>query len=184
MEIDPKLVILIISNQINGNELFRIHIHEHTIRFDDKFQKGIDNHKELKREIDSLNHMWEKQKIEQTHIFPIMLDIMTRYGDYMKDYFFDENELDSTGQFVEKKNKEIKPETFFQSLKKQKLLTKITKKDFQQNIKSLTVAEKYVDVYSPKANYYHYQLFRNSPTKENWYFMERSDSLMFCFVNK
>lgn len=184
MEIDPKLVILVISNQINGNELFRVHIHEHTIRFDEKFQKGIDKNRQLKLEIDSLNSMWESQKIEQNHIFPLMLDIMTRYGDYMKDFFFDETELDSSGQFIENKPKEIKAEAFFESLKKQKLIKKVTKKEFQANIKSMVVAEKYVEKYAPKSNYYHYQLFRKSPIKENWYFMENSQGLCLCFVNK
>lgn len=80
MEVDPKLTILIISNQINGNELFRVHVHELSIRFDDKFQEGIDNNYELKGEIDQLNHMWRGQKIEQNHIFPIILDIITNTG--------------------------------------------------------------------------------------------------------
>lgn len=184
MEVDPKLVILVISNQINGNELFRVHVHERTIRFDDKFQEGIDNNRELKREIDSLNQMWESHKIEQDHIFPIMLDIMTRHANYMKDYFFDESELDGSGQFIEKPKKEIKPESFFESLKKQRLLSKITKKEFQSNIRSKAVAEKYVEVYMPKSQYYHYQLYKVSPKKENWYFMETGDKLKLCFVNR
>lgn len=184
MEIDPKLIILVISNQINGQELFRVHVHERTIRFDDKFQEGIDGNGELKREIESLNVMWREQKIKQHSIFPIMLDIMYRYAEYIKDYYFDESELDSKGQFVERSVNRIKPEVFFRNLKQERLLTKITKKRFQQSIKSVAVAEKYVDVYEPKANYFHYQLYRASPTRENWFFMEKDDRLKLCYLNQ
>lgn len=188
METDPKLVILVISNQINGQELFRVHVHELSIRFDEKFQEGIENNDELKLEIDSLNQMWRKQKIQQEQIFPIMLDIMTRHGHYMKRFFFDESELDSTGQFidkpVEKQSTSTKTEAFFNSLKNKKLLRKIKKAEFQTNIKSWTVASKYVDCYAPKSCYYHYQMFKTLPMREDWYFMETDGRLNICFLNK
>ena len=184
METDPKLVILVISNQINGQELFRVHVHELSIRFDDKFQEGIENNSELKREIDSLNHMWRNHKIEQDHIFPIMLDIMTRHVEYMKGFFFDENELDSSGQFIERSRPDIKPDVFFESLKRQKLLKKLKKAEFQSSIRSKTVADKYVERYAPKSNYYHYQMYKSSPKKEDWFFMETEGRLNLCFLNK
>lgn len=184
METDPKLVILVISNQINGQELFRVHVHELSIRFDDKFQEGIENNSELKQEIDSLNHMWRNHKIEQDQIFPIMLSIMTRHADYMKLFFFDETELDSSGQFVEKSNYTVKPDVFFQSLKRQNLLSKMKKADFQSNIRSWKVANKYVDRYAPKSKYYHYQMYKTSPNREDWYFMETEGKLNLCFMNK
>lgn len=184
MDIDPKLVILIISNQINGKELFRVHIHELSIRFDDKFQEGIEGNYELKKEIDYLNDLWKSHKIDQNEIFPIMLDIMVRHGDYLKDYFFNHEELDNKGHFVEKKKKDIKPEAFFKSLMKQKLLKKITKKEFQKNIKGEQVAIKYVDLFKIKAKYYFYQLYSSEPIKEKWFFMEFRDKLIFCFKNK
>lgn len=184
MELDPKLVVLIVSDQLNGQELFRVHIHELSIRFDKKFQKGIEENQELKKEIDYLNDLWKKQKIEQKEIFPIMLDIVVRHGDYLKDFFFDNTELDSQGQFIDKPKNDIIPETFFNSLKKQKILKKISKKEFQSEIKGNDVSEKYVDLYIPKAKYYQYQLFKNQPLKEFWYFMEHNEKLVLCFRNK
>jgi hypothetical protein len=183
MDVDPKLIILVISNQINGQELFRIHIHEQTIRFDDKFQEGIDGNGELKREIQSLNEMWKSQKIKQHSIFPIMLDIMVRYGDYIKDYYFDESELDNKGQFIEKSENQQKPEKFFRKLQENGLLTKITKKNFQLNIRSREVAEKYVDVHETKSSYFQYQLYRKPFERESWFFMEKGGRLKLCFLN-
>lgn len=184
METDPKLVILVISNQINGQELFRVHVHELSIRFDDKFQGGIEKNTDLKLEIDSLNHMWRNHKIEQEHIFPIMLDIMTRHAEYMKLFFFDETELDVSGQFVEKPKTALEPEAFFEGLRRQNLLTKIEKGDFQSNIKSMEVAEQYVERYAPKSKYFYYQMYKLQPVRENWYFMETKGKLNLCFMNK
>jgi hypothetical protein len=184
MEIDPKLVILVISNQLNGQELFRVHIHEFSIRFDQKFQEGIENNYELRKEIDYLNDLWKSQKIKQSEIFPIMLDIMVRHGDYLKNFFFDLSELDKDGQFIEKPKYEIEPTAFFKSLNKQKLLKKLRKKDFQENIKNIEVANKYVEILEPKLSYYYYQHFRNAPLKENWFFVSKNDNLILCFKNK
>lgn len=184
MEVDPKLVVLIISNQVNGHELFRVHVHELSIRFDGKFQEGIEGNYELKKEIEYLNDLWKSHKIDQNQIFPIMLDIMLRHGDYLKDYFYDNSDLDKNGQLVEKPKYEIEPKNFFRSLKRQKILKKITKKEFQKSIKNTKIGQKYVDLWIPKAKYYFYQLFKNEPMKEYWYFMEYNEELIFCFKNK
>jgi len=184
MEIDPKLVILVISNQLNGQELFRVHIHEFSIRFDDKFQEGIENNYELRKEIDYLNDLWKSQKIKQSEIFPIMLDIMVRHGDYLKNFFFDLSELNKDGQFIEKPKYEIEPQVFFKSLSKQKLLKKIRKKDFQENIKNIEIANKYVELLEPKLSHYYYQHFKSAPLKENWFFLAKNDNLILCFKNK
>lgn len=184
MEIDPKLIILVISNQINGQELFRVHIHEFSIRFDDKFQEGIQNNSELKKEIEYLNDLWKRHKIDQSQIFPIMLDIMVRHGDYLKDFFFDVSELDKNGQFIEKSKNEIEPVFFFEKLKKQNLLKKITKTDFQKNIKNIEIGKKYVDLWYPRSNYFFYEHFKKSPIREEWYFMEKNNKLIMCFRNK
>ena len=184
MEVDPKLVVLIISNQINGHELFRVHIHELSIRFDDKFQEGIENNTELRNEIDYINDLWKQNKIKQNQIFPIMLDILVRHGDYLRNYFFDSNELDKNGQFIEINKQEKNPSSFFISLKKQKLLKKITKKEFQKNIKNIEISTKYVEKLIPRANYYFYQHYKNTKIKENWFFMVKENDLILCYRNK
>lgn len=184
MDVDPIRTILVISNQMNGKELFRVLVHELSIRFDEKLQKGIEKNPELKIEIDSLNYMWKNKKVEQSQIFPIMLDIMTRHGEYMMQFFFDDSELDSTGQFNEKPNREKDPKSFFFSLKKQRILQKITKKHFQEQIKSNLVAEQYVEMFQTKSSYYFYRMFKSKPLVEEWYFMEKNERLLLCFVNR
>jgi hypothetical protein len=184
MEIDPKLVILVISNQLNGQELFRVHIHELSIRFDQKFQDGIESNNNLKTEIEYLNDLWKTHKIDQTQIFPIMLDIMVRHGDYLKDFFFDNSELDKDGQFVEIPKYKKNPKDFFKSIKKQNIAKKITKKEFQENIKNFNIAQKYVEILVPRSSYYKYTDLKKAPLKENWFFMENNNNLIFCFTNK
>ena len=184
MEIDPKLVILVISNQLNGQELFRVHIHELSIRFDQKFQDGIESNNNLKTEIEYLNDLWKTHKIDQTQIFPIMLDIMVRHGDYLKDFFFDNSELDKDGQFVEMPKYKKNPKDFFKSIKKQNIAKKITKKEFQENIKNFNIAQKYVEILVPISSYYKYTDLKKAPLKENWFFMENNNNLIFCFTNK
>ena len=61
MEEDCKVVILVISNIEKNVELFRVHIHEHSIRFDDHLAKGIENHPELSEDMKEVNLLWKKK---------------------------------------------------------------------------------------------------------------------------
>jgi hypothetical protein len=100
MEEDKKVVVLVISNIEQNVHLFRIHIHEKSIRFDERFSTGIQKNPELKEEINEINYLWEQHKINGNQIFPIMLQIMHKYGDYLQDYYFDETELDDNGKLM------------------------------------------------------------------------------------
>lgn len=104
----------------------------------------------------------------------------------MKDFFFDEEELDSSGQFIEKTeklSKEKEPEKFFESLRRQKILGEISRADFEKSIRSHRVAEEYVERYSIESKFYYYRFFKQRPLRENWYFMETAGSLGLCFRN-
>lgn len=184
MDVDPIKTILVVSNQLNGQELFRVLVHELSIRFDEKLQEGIDNNPELKYEIDYLNQMWRDKKVEQGQIFSIMLDIMTRHGEYMQQFFFDPSELNNNGEFVNKPKREKNPKIFFSTIKKQNWLNKIKKKDFESNIRSLKVAEKYIECLQKNCQYYLYRLPDPTNYTEEWYFMAKEDDLILCYLNK
>jgi hypothetical protein len=109
---------------------------------------------------------------------------MVRHGDYLKDFFFDNSELDKDGQFVEIPKYKKNPKDFFKSIKKQNIAKKITKKEFQENIKNFNIAQKYVEILVPRSSYYKYTDLKKAPLKENWFFMENNNNLIFCFTNK
>ena len=106
MEDDRKVVVLVISNIEKNVELFRVHIHEQSIRFDANFSQGIEQNPDLSQDVRELNELWKEQKIATDQIFPIMLHLMNKYGDYLRDYYFKEYELDRNGHYIEPSNQD------------------------------------------------------------------------------
>ncbi|MFK5165218.1 hypothetical protein, partial [Propionibacterium freudenreichii] len=71
MEDDEKVVVLVISSIERKVHLFRIHIYEESIRFDERFNTGIQNHPVLRDEVKEINELWKAHAIHSTQIFPM-----------------------------------------------------------------------------------------------------------------
>lgn len=192
MKEDRKVVILVITNIEQNVELFRIHIYEQSIRFDSHFAEGILKHPELSADINEINKLWKDQQIERNQIFPIMLRIMTKYHDYLKDYYFKEYELDNNGHYIENLNMETnikmpsQAAIHYHYLKASKRLKRISRKEFEKNINSDEIANHYVDNYIKKgARFYRY--IKMAPKNKNlvsWYFMAVNEEFKISFSSE
>lgn len=184
MEEDPKVVILVISNLIKNVELFRVHIHEQSIRFDDNFMQGIIDNPDLSIEIEEINFLWKNQKLAPEQIYPKMLYLMNKYGDYLRDFYFKDYELDDEGHYIEdQKIFDDKPAIHFNHLKKTKRLKKISRKEFEKQLSgNEEVATFYVDNYVKKgAKFYMSEKKVGVKLVAMWYFMVVNDAFKISF---
>lgn len=184
MEKDPKVVILVITNLIKNVELFRVHVHEQSIRFDENFTKGIKNHPALSEEVDEINNLWKNQKIQPEQIYPMMLRLMNTYGDYLRDFYFKDYELDDNGHYIE--DQQIfnnQPDVHYNHLKRKKRLKKISRKEFElQLINNEEEANFYVDNYVKKgAKFYKSENKVGVKVVSIWYFMVVDEKFKISF---
>lgn len=193
MEEDRKVVVLVISNIEKNVELFRVHIHQHSIRFDDHFAKGIEDHPELSQDMKEVNLLWKNKQIKSEQIFVAMQVLMVKYHHYLKDFYFKEYELDERGHYIEPIDvpKENQPETKSPSkaalhylyLKQSKRLKKISRKEFESSIPNEEVAEFYVDHYVKKgAKFYKYARMDSQKRMTVWFFMVVNDEFKISFT--
>lgn len=181
MEEDRKISVLMISNSIKKKELFRVHIHEHSIRFDNHFAEAIEANEELCGEIKALNNSWKEHEIETDQIFHVMIAVMTRYHNYLKDFYFKEHELDKNGHYIEPISLD-RASVHYQFLKNSKKLIKISKKEFEKKICTDEVANYYVDNYVKKgAKFYKSERKDVDGNITTWYFMVVNEKFKISF---
>jgi len=173
---DKKLIVLILSNTHQNTELFRVHIHEESIRFDVNFEAGIKNHPELSKEIDVVNELYRTQRLSPQQIYHYMLGLMVRYGDYLQDYYFEEFELDKNGAYIESIGQN-RDESFFSYLRKNKKIRKIAKKTFEGFLTNIELGEQYVEKYVYKGARFYQYINSKKVHPKNELFMEVSGEL-------
>lgn len=182
MEKDRKVMVLVISNIEKNVELFRVHIHEQSIRFDANFNQGIEKNLHLSEDIKEINVLWKEQKIDREQIFPIMLHLMNKYGDYLVDYYFKDYELDIDGHYIEGGISPEKSVIHYQHMKKKKELKRISRKEFEKNMNTQEIVNHYVDNYVKKgARFYSSERVAADGQKTMWYFMVVNEKFQISF---
>lgn len=183
MEDDRKVVVLVISDIQKNVELFRVHIHEQSIRFDSHFAEGIKGNPSLSSDVQELNALWKEQKIESNQIFPIMLHFMNKYGDYLSNYYFKEYQLNEEGKYIEPADAD-KASVHYQYLKQSKKLKRISKKEFEENLKNAPpeTTDFYVDNYVKKgARFFKSEKFDPAGKRTVWFFMVVNERFKISF---
>lgn len=190
MSSDKKMTILTIKNTSKNMDLLRVHIHESSIRFDEKVNDAINNLPELKSEVNELNYLWQNQKIDQQDILKIVLYLMGQYGNYLKDFYFTEDDLDENGCYVDGNEKNISGQPmslqdeqnfFYEYFKDQKVLKKISKKAFEEEVQKENLAEEYVENYVFKGAKFYSGLLEEEKFISVWYFMIVEDKIKMAF---
>ena len=156
-------------------DLFRIHLFENSIRFDETFARGIIKQKELPEKILKISQSWNKKKVKDKKIFYEVLSVLNDYEKKLSKFYFKENELDRNGRYVEPTlidtfdktvNKEDIKKNYI-SLKKQGRLKKITKTEFEKNIKKREIIDYYIENYTnEKVTYYKYKAVDDAEIKD------------------
>ena len=190
MSSDKKMTILTIKNTSKNMDLLRVHIHESSIRFDEKVNDAINNLPELKSEVNEFNYLWQNQKIDQQDILKIVLYLMGQYGNYLKDFYFTEDDLDENGCYVDGNEKNISGQPmslqdeqnfFYEYFKDQKALKKISKKAFEEEVQKKNLAEEYVENYVFKGAKFYSGLLEEEKFISVWYFMIVEDKIKMAF---
>lgn len=181
---NENLKTLIISNSTKKVELFRIHVYKDVIRFNETFTIGIEKNNELKEYINLLNDMYKKGRIQFDQIHAYMFNVMYKFGDYLKDYYFQDFELDKNGHFIEAISK-TRDELYFEYLQKNKRLHRISKKEFEYNIPNEQIGEDYVEKYIFKgARFYKYRkMHANKPDSIGYYMLVNDKLIISYFVD-
>lgn len=184
MDQDKKIAVLTITNTFKNVDLFRVHIHERSIRFDKKIESGIQKHPLLKSEVDELNQLWIDQKIQENQILPIVLYLMAKYGSYLKNFYFKKHELDKEGHYIEDFEEnayESEMAGFFEYFKSRKKLKRVSKIEFEKNIPNDTIANQYVENYAKTGARFFNGEIATDDSKTTWYFMVKDKSLIMTY---
>ncbi len=185
MDNEKKLTILTIKNTLKNMDLLRVHIYEHSIRFDAKVDEAIKKYPELNDDVLEMNDMWKKNEINEKQVLVIILHIMGRYSKYLEKFYFTEDELDSNGCYVDKEEEDLKKafyppyslvigeemSFFYKYFIEQGCIKKISKKTFEQYIPDEEIAEKYVENYKYKGARFFKAVLEEEKQISYWYFM-------------
>lgn len=188
MSSDKKKTILTIKNTLKKMDLLRVHIYEYSIRFDKKINDAIHNYPELNAEVVELNNLWKNNKIDEQDILKIVLYLVGKYGSYLKDYYFTQDDLDENGCYIDKDmllNSEANLDDenifFYEYFKEQNALKKISKKEFEKEISDETTGCEYVEKYIFKGAKFYKGILEEDKFTSTWYFMMVNDNLEMAF---
>ena len=188
MSSDKKKTILTIKNTIDKMDLLRVHIYEYSVRFDKNVEKAINNNSELRADVEELNFLWKNQEITEHDILKIILYLMSKYGFYLKDYYFKKEDLDENGCYVDNdysnRSEVLLSDDerlfFYQYFKDQKALKKISKKKFETELPEDHVDE-YVQKYVFKGARFYSGILEEEKFKSVWYFMVVDTNVILAF---
>ena len=160
-------------------DLLRVHIYEYSIRFDKRVNDAIQNLPKLNSEVIELNELWKSQKISEKQILYSILNIIGKYGNYLQDFYFHKDELDSNGCFIDNTLQNFLPEYnpeddkkfFFEYFNDQGALKKVSKKKFETEIPNEEIANEYVENYVFKGAKFYVGSLEEDKFTSNWYFM-------------
>ena len=182
---EPKT--LIFTNDEDGKELFRVYLSESNIEYDKKFEEIINLNPQLKLDLENINELFLKQEIAHNEIPSVISKVVYKHIDFIKYTFYTKSEQSSSKKPIKKvKSSSIikSPKIFFERLKSKKLLSTITKTEFESYIHPRELGPAYVESYKRKSNYYYYQLFNREPFIQHWFFAENKGELFFSFSLK
>lgn len=181
---------IIVSNDRNI-DIFRIHVFDDSIRFDDRIAYGISKNENVFYEISKIIDKWKLKQITTNDIFHLIVDAIIDSEEDLSKYYFRKEELDIKGKYqCSYINKYDKMYVCYSCLKSGEKLNVITKKEFEDNIKNPEIAYNYIENYVKNgAKYYMYDIgfefndrYKSIPNK--CYFMLYKDKVKIGFFEK
>jgi len=181
-----KLIRTIIVSNEKKVDVFRIHVFEKSIKFDPYFAYGISKNDVIYELVSNIESLWIDEEIELSDIFNKMVDIIEKHEKYLQKYYFKSEELGYGGRLVNVKPYSInddKDYAYFMCAKNQDKLKKISRNEFEKNMKNEDIAYSYVENYSnKKATFFNYTTSGLKDGGKNCYFMIVGDDLKVGFV--
>lgn len=183
---EEKLIRTIIVSNEKKVDVFRIHVFEKSLRFDPHFAYGVSKNDSIYDMVMDIENLWVQRKIELSDVFNMMVGVLEKHEQYLEQYYFRPEELDFAGRLSVVRSYSAyddKNYTYFMCLKNQNNLKKISRKEFESNMKNEEIAKSYVDNYSGKdATFYNYRSNSLKDTGKNCFLMVVGDNLKVGFV--
>lgn len=181
-----KLIRTIIVSNEKKVDVFRIHVFEKSLKFDPHFAYGISKNDSVYEMVMNIERLWIERRIELSDVFNMMVGIIEKYEKYIEQYYFKSEELDFYGRLSAVKSYSVYDEktyTYFMCLKNIDNLKKISRKEFENNMKNEDIAKCYVENYSEKnATFYNYRTGGLKDIGKNCYLMIVGENLKVGFV--
>ena len=176
---------IIISNE-NKIDVFRIHVFEKSIKFDPYFAYGVSKNDTIYGMVSNIENLWVQRRIELSDIFNMMVDIIEKHEKYLEAFYFKTEELGYGGRLVSVNPYSINDDkdfSYFLCAQNQNKLKKISRNEFEKNMKSEKIAYSYVENYSDKkATFFNYTTSGLRNGGKNCYFMVVDDNLKVGFI--
>lgn len=181
-----KLIRTIIVSNENRVDVFRIHVFEQSIKFDPYFAYGVSKNDVIYKMVENIENAWIERDIDLSDIFNKIVDIIEIHENYLQKYYFKPNELGYGGRLISVKSYSIKDDkdyTYFLYAKNRNNLKKISRNEFEENMKNEDIAYSYIENYSnKKATFFNYTTSGLRDGGKNCYLMMVGDGLKVGFV--
>jgi hypothetical protein len=149
-----------------NNKKFIVYFYENGITFDDKFLKFILEKEELSQELLEINNSWKNKSKNKEEIINSIMEV---FNNYELDFFnFSKGEIDKNA-------------LYYSFLKEKDLLTRITRKEFENKILSEKVGEFYTDVLRDTKENSEFYTYTSEVSGIDFYLMVVDDKIKIGF---
>lgn len=183
-----KLIRTIIVSNEKRIDVFRIHVFEKSLKFDPHFAYGISRNDDVYNMVADIEKKWRDRTIEIAETFHLMVGILETHENYLQQYYFRPEELNVLGRLSKVRSYSAYDEknyTYFMCLKKRNSLKKISRKEFESNMKDEEIANSYIENYSDKGTmFFNYRVTDLRDNGKNCFLMFVDDNLKVGFVKK
>lgn len=181
-----KLMRTIYVSNLEKMDVFRIHVFEHSLKFDSYFAYGISKNDEVYNMVCEIENLWKKRAITMHDVFVQMVAVLTKHETYLRDFYFRPEELDFTGRLTNSMSytpTDDKNYTYFMFLKNKNNIKQIDRKEFEDNMKNNSIKYSYIEHYHKKeAIFYNYRLTGLKDSGKNCYLMIVGEDLKMAYV--
>ena len=99
MEKDIIIGTLVVSNKAN-RDLFRVHLYNNGIRFDENFVAGFNKNKKILKKLIEISQEWSEKKVEHQKLLFEIINTLKEDEKQISKYYFVSDELDENGKYI------------------------------------------------------------------------------------
>jgi hypothetical protein len=163
----------------DGLDLFRIYFHKNGISFDKKFLKGVTKDGKVYKTFIKINIEWMSGSLSKEEATELIMKMLEENQEYLSNFFI--NKFD---KYSDRYYKDSENEIYFKHLKANGKLNKITRKQFESNIKNENIGDYYVEnLEKSKSKFTNFYTYKSTENK-NCYIMVIDDKIKIGFAEK
>jgi hypothetical protein len=181
-----RLIRTIYVSNVEKVDVFRIHVFENSLKFDSRFAYGVAKNQAIYEMVCEIEALWQRRVINMQDIFTKMIDVLTQHEEYLKKYYFCQEELDFNGKLYGIFNLTAKDEkefAYYMCLKNKDNLKKIDRKEFEAKMQDQRLKNIYIENYYTKdVQFYNYRISSHFDNGRHCYLMLVGQDLKLGYV--